>query len=210
VNTKSRASSGETQRQGIQAFLAIVAVMWVVEVINAADSYKLDNDGGIRPRSLSHIWEIFTAPFLHVSWAHLIDNTIPLVVMGLIIALAGAARVVRVTLMVIMIGGLLTWLISPSNSSTVGASGLVFGYATYLFARGFFNRSALELVAGVVVGVLFGGALLTSIVPQHHISWQGHASGAVAGVVAAWLLSSRRQARPGASTPARRAGALAK
>jgi membrane associated rhomboid family serine protease len=83
---------------------------------------------------------------------------------------------------------------------TVGASGVVFGYATYLLARGFFNRSALELLTGLIVGAGWGGALLSSLVPHYGVSWQGHASGAVAGVVAAWLL--RRERAGKAQNPA--------
>ncbi len=188
-----------TQLEGIQLLAGIVALMWIVEVINTLDSNNLDGDG-IFARSFSHLWGIFTAPFIHVSFAHLISNTIPFVFMGLIIALLGAARLALVTLIVIVIGGLGTWLISPGGVSTVGASGIVFGYATYLLARGFFDRSLLELLTGVVVGVVWGGALLSSLVPQQHISWQGHASGAVAGVIAAWFLSQRRARKPAQPT----------
>jgi membrane associated rhomboid family serine protease len=147
---------------------------------------------------VSHLWGIITAPFLHASFQHLISNTVPLVFMGLIIALAGAARLAAVTAIVIVLGGLGTWLISPAHSITVGASGLVFGYATYLLVRGFFDRSALELMAGIVVGVIWGGALIGSLLPQDHISWQGHLCGGIAGVVAAYLM---RKPRP-ASAPA--------
>ena len=79
--------------------------------------------------------------------------------------------------------------------STVGASGVVFGYATYLLARGLFNRSLLELLTGAVVGVVWGSALLSSAVPHYGVSWQGHVCGAVAGVVAAWSLSERDKRR---------------
>ncbi len=173
--------------------LGIVALMWVIEIINTADSNGLDGDG-IYARSLGRLWGILTAPFIHASFAHLISNTIPLVFMGVIIALQGAARLAIVTAIVIAIGGLLTWLISPSGVSTIGASGVVFGYATYLFARGFFDRSLLELLTGLIVGAVWGTALIASLVPQGHISWQGHLSGAVAGVIAAYLLRRQRPA----------------
>jgi membrane associated rhomboid family serine protease len=65
----------------------------------------------------------------------------------------------------------------------------VFGYATYLFTRGLFDRSALEILTGVVVGVVWGGALLSSIVPHSGVSWEAHVSGAIGGVLAAWLLA---------------------
>jgi membrane associated rhomboid family serine protease len=200
----------EDQREGIQLLLLIVAVMWVVEVINSLDNQQLDRDG-IVARSVSHLWGILTSPFLHASFTHLLDNTIPFVFMGLIIALRGAVRLALVTGIVIVIGGLGTWLIAPAHSVTVGASGLVFGYATYLLVRGLFDRSALELVTGVIVGAVWGGALLSSLVPHNGVSWQAHASGAVAGVVAAWLLARRREERlPTPRVPGRPAGSLAK
>jgi membrane associated rhomboid family serine protease len=205
-----RRRRAEDQREGIQLLLAIVAVMWVVEVINSLDNQRLDSDG-IVARSVSHLWGIVTSPFLHASFTHLLDNTIPFVFMGLIIALRGAVRLALVTGIVIVIGGLGTWLIAPAHSVTVGASGLVFGYATYLLVRGLFDRSALELVTGVIVGAVWGGALLSSLVPHNGVSWQAHASGAVAGVVAAWLLARRREERlPTPRVPGRPAGSLAK
>jgi membrane associated rhomboid family serine protease len=205
---------GRAPREGIQLLAAIVALMWIIEVINSLDSNGLDTEG-IHPHDFARLWGIFTAPFLHVSFAHLISNTIPLVFMGVIIALRGAARVAIVTLVVIVVGGLGTWLIAPAGSTTVGASGVVFGYAAYLLTRGVFNRSLLELLTGAVVGVVWGGALISSLVPHYGISWQGHLSGAIGGVVAAWLLAvrgapgdrpRRRQRRPAGTA----AGRLAK
>jgi membrane associated rhomboid family serine protease len=191
----------QKQIEGLTLLAIIVGVMWLLEAINSLDHNALDNDG-IYPRSISHLWGIITAPFLHVSFAHLIDNTIPFVFMGVIIALRGAAKLVLVTAIVVVIGGLGTWLIAPDNSVTVGASGIVFGYATYLLTCGIFDRSWLELLVGVVVAVVWGGALLSSLVPHYGVSWQGHASGAVAGVIAAWLLSvDRRRAAGSAGSP---------
>jgi membrane associated rhomboid family serine protease len=183
---------GQTQREGIALLAGIVALMWLLEVINSLDGNALDHDGGIYPRNIGHVWGIFTAPFLHFSFQHLIDNTVPFVFMGLIIALRGAARLAMVTLIVIVVGGIGTWLIAPAGTDTAGASGIVFGYATYLLTRGVFDRSALELLTGVVVGVVWGGALLASVVPHYGISWQGHVCGAVGGVVAAWMLARER------------------
>jgi membrane associated rhomboid family serine protease len=191
----------QKQREGATLLVGIVALMWVVEIINTIDSNRLDNDG-IWARNLGRLWGILTAPFIHYSWGHLIGNTVPFLFMGLIIALAGAARLALVTGIVILVGGLGTWLISPGNSVTIGASGVVFGYATYLLTRGFFNRSALELLTGLIVGAIWGAALLASIVPHAHVSWQGHVCGAIAGVLAASLLKRQRPGRrPAASVP---------
>jgi membrane associated rhomboid family serine protease len=206
VTNKKTVRRAQTQREGVSLLVAILAVMWIVEIINTADSNRLDGDG-IYARNLSHLWGIVTAPFIHVSFQHLIANTIPFVFMGLIIALRGAARVAAVTIIVIVIGGLGTWLIAPAGTDTAGASGVVFGYATYLFARGFFNRSVLDLLTGLVVGVVWGGALLSSIVPHTGVSWQGHVCGAIGGVVAAYLVRRDRPAKagPGPISPLDRA-----
>jgi membrane associated rhomboid family serine protease len=186
--------NSRTQIEGIQLLVGFVGLLWLVEVVNWLDSYRLDRDG-IYSRSITHLWGIFTAPFIHENFSpHLLDNTIPLVFMGLIIAMHGARRLAQLTAIVIVLGGLGTWLIGPANTSTIGASGVVFGYATYLFARGFFDRSLLELLTGLVVGVVWGGALVASVVPHAGISWQGHVCGAIAGVLAAWVL--RRDRRP--------------
>jgi membrane associated rhomboid family serine protease len=198
------------QVAGLQLLALIVVFMWVIEAINKLDGQRLDGDGAIYPRNIGRLWGIFTAPFLHVGFQHLEANTIPFVFMGVIIALEGARRLGAVTLIVIVIAGLGTWLISPGKEDIVGASGVVFGYATYLFARGLFNRNLLELLVGGIVGVVWGSALLSSIVPHYGVSWQDHASGAVGGVVAAALLARDRKSAkgvgsgsPGAQLPAR-------
>jgi membrane associated rhomboid family serine protease len=189
---KSRLTPRREAREGLSLLLAIVALMWVLEAINSVDHNALDDSAGIIPRNFDHLWAIFTSPFLHANfYPHLVDNTIPLVFMGVLIALRGAGRLALVTLIVIVIGGLGTWLVSPGGSNTIGASGVVFGYATYLLTRGIFNRSLLEIAVGLVVGVVWGGALISSVVPHTGVSWQAHVCGAIGGVIAAWLLASR-------------------
>lgn len=178
--------------EGLGLLVGITAFMWLIEGINSLDSQRLDNWGGIHARNVGDLWSIGTSWFLHANFSpHLIDNTIPFLFMGAFIALHGARRLLVVTAIVIFVGGLGTWLVSPSNVYTVGASGVVFGYATYLFARGLFDRNVAELLVGVVVGFFWGAALVSSVVPHTGVSWQAHVSGAVGGVVAAYVLASR-------------------
>jgi membrane associated rhomboid family serine protease len=199
--TSPTPKAAAARREGVVLLTGMVVLMWLINLINSFDNYRLDSDG-LYAHNVDRIWGIFTAPFLHASWSHLIGNTIPLVFMGLLIALTGARQFVGVTLIVIVLGGLGTWLVSPGGTQVVGASGLVFGYATYLLTRGFFDRSALEILTGIVVGVVFGGVLISSLVPHGGISWQGHLCGGIAGVIAAWLLSGdRRGATAGAGRP---------
>ena len=104
-----------------------------------------------------------------------------------------ARRVLAVTAIVALVSGLGTWLVAPDGTVHIGASGVVFGYGTYLLSRGVFNRNLVELAIGAVVAVVWGGALLGGLLPEEGISWQGHLFGAVGGVGAARLLARDRK-----------------
>ncbi|HEY1775174.1 MAG TPA: rhomboid family intramembrane serine protease [Solirubrobacteraceae bacterium] len=177
--------------EGAAVIGVMVAAMWLIEAVNAIDGQGLDGDG-IYPRSLAGLPGIISSPFLHASFTHLIGNTIPLVILGLVIAAAGARRVIEVTVVVALVAGLGTWLVGPSHVSTIGASGIVFGYAGFLIMRGFFMRSFPALAIGVIVAILFGASLAADLVPQAGVSWQDHLFGALGGVLAARLVSGGR------------------
>jgi membrane associated rhomboid family serine protease len=182
----------DSRFDGFVVVAAMAALMWVVEVVNALDHYDL-NQYGIEPRDADGLVGVVASPFLHGSWGHLIGNTLPFVVMGCAVALKGAGRVIAVTVIVGLVAGLGTWLVSPDNTITVGASGIVFGYATYLLCQGFFDREFLGIFIGLVVAALWGTALLSSLAPQPGVSWQGHFFGAVGGVIAAAALKRERE-----------------
>jgi membrane associated rhomboid family serine protease len=177
--------------RGLILVAAMAAVMWAVEIVDVVAG-DLDS-AGIRPRDPEGLIGIPLAPVLHGGFGHLIGNTIPFLVLGGLIALSGLARIAAVTVIVAVVGGLGTWLVAPANTVHIGASGLVFGFAAYLIARGVFSRRALHLVAGVAVLFIYGGTLAFGLVPTPGISWQGHLFGAVGGLVAAWLLDRGRQ-----------------
>ena len=84
-------------------------------------------------------------------------------------------------MIVILVAGLGTWLVAGSGTDTIGASGVVFGYAGYLIARGFFTRNVGSLAVGVLVALLFGAALASDLVPQAGISWEDHLFGGLGG-----------------------------
>jgi len=180
---------------GLKLVGAMVALMWVSEMVDAVLGGRLDGLG-IEPRDLDGLIGVALAPFLHVGFGHLIANTFPFLVMGGAIALAGALRVLAVVVIVGLFSGLGTWLVAPESTVHVGASGLVFGFATYLVARGVFNRDLFQLLVGTVVVLLFGTALLGGLVPQQGVSWQAHLFGAAGGIAAARLLARRREERP--------------
>lgn len=190
--------AGSDRGTAFKIVLIMLAVMWVSEVVDIAAGHRLDQLG-IEPRDPEGLIGVGTAPFLHAGFGHLISNTLPFVALGLAVALSGVRRLVVVTLIVMVVGGLGTWLFAPSNTVHIGASGLVFGYAAYLVVRGVFNRSLAELGLAVAVVLLLGGALLGGFVPRPGVSWQGHFFGAVGGVLAAYVLARRagREPEPG-------------
>ena len=170
----------------------LVAAMWALEAVDAIVDHRLDRYG-IEPRDGDGLVGVAAAPFLHDGFDHLAANTVPFAAMGFVIARRGALRLAAVTAVVMLVGGLGTWLVAPAGTIHIGASGVVFGFATYLLSRGVFNRDLLEIAIGVVVGVVWGGVLLGGLVPQPGISWQGHLFGAIGGVVAARLLARSRE-----------------
>ncbi|MEA2241686.1 MAG: hypothetical protein QOD24_1242, partial [Solirubrobacteraceae bacterium] len=137
---------GSDRTNALLLVVAMVALMWVIEVVDVVSGGGLDAYG-IHPRDVNGLPEIVSAPFLHVGFGHLASNTIPFALMGAVIALGGLVRVAAVTSVVGLVSGLGTWLTAPPDTVTLGASGLVFGYATYLVARGFLSRRLVELAA---------------------------------------------------------------
>jgi membrane associated rhomboid family serine protease len=181
-----------SRQEGLAIVGLMVALMWVLEIVDAVTSSRLDAYG-IEPRDGDGLVGVVAAPFLHDGFDHLMSNTVPFLVMGVVIALSGAARVLAVVAIVGLVAGVGTWLIGPDGTNHIGASGIVFGFGTYLIARGFYNRNMLELAVGAVVAAVFGTALLGGLAPQPGVSWQGHLFGAIGGVLAARLLATRRE-----------------
>ncbi len=91
------------------------------------------------------------------------------------------------------------------TSTHIGASGLIFGWLAFLIVFGFFTRNVWEIVIGVVVLFVYGGVLFGVLPGTCGVSWQGHLSGALAGVVAAYLLSGperkSREAKKNSAQP---------
>jgi membrane associated rhomboid family serine protease len=196
---RRRLDSDDPIARGVILVLALVAIMWVVEGIDQLADGRLDAYG-IVPREVDGLDGVAFAPFLHAGWDHLIGNTIPFLLLGFAIAVGGIARVATVTVIVALVGGLGTWLVAPSNTIHIGASGIVFGFAAYLVARGVYSRSVAQIALGVLVVAVWGTTLLRGLVPEDGISWQGHLFGAIGGVLAARLLH-RRAERAGPQGP---------
>jgi len=197
---------GSARRAGLVGLGVMVALMWAVEVVDTVLGGRLDLWLGILPRQVDGLDGVVFAPFLHAGFSHLLANTVPFVLLGAVIALAGLARLLTVSVVVALVGGLGTWLTGGVHEVHIGASGLVFGYAAYLVSRGLFSRRIGQILLGAGVVLVWGGTLLTGFLPRDGISWQGHLFGAVGGVVAAWLLDARRRGAEGQRSMLRSSG----
>jgi len=188
---------------GGATILTFVALLYLVELIDQLTRHSLDANG-IRPLQADGLWGIILAPVLHASWQHLMANTVPLLVLGFLMTLAGLSRFVWATTIVWILGGFGTWLIGNMGSSCgptdhIGASGLIFGWLAFLVVFGFFVRRVWDIIIGLVVLFAYGGVLVGAMPVLGRcggVSWQGHLCGAIAGVVAAYMLSApERKAR---------------
>jgi membrane associated rhomboid family serine protease len=186
---------------GGATILSFVALLYVVEAFDLLDGHRLE-EYGIRPLETDGLWGILFAPLLHANWAHLAANTGPALVLGFLVTLAGLSRFLWATAIIWIVGGFGTWLIGDipcPHTDHIGASGLIFGWLTFLLVFGFFVRSGWQILIGLVVLVIYG-SVLWGAVPELNVcggvSWQGHLCGGLAGVLAAYLLSRpEREAR---------------
>ena len=193
------AKQGPRRWPALVLLFSFVAVMWVVEaadqVLIAATGNRQVLDGyGVHPLSTEGLLGIVFQPLLHGDWAHLIGNSIALLVLGSIIAMSGVKPLVTVTVISWLASGFVSWLLGGSGTVHIGASGIVFGYIFYVILRGFFSRRFLHLLIGVVIGLFYGIDALSGLSPmQAGVSWQGHLGGAIGGFLTAYGLKRNRE-----------------
>lgn len=177
-----------------QVIAVFVCMLYVVELVDTVLANRLDG-AGVKPRDVEGLDGIIFAPLLHAGWAHLVANTVPLLVFGFLILLGGVARWAAVTAVVWLVGGIGVWVTGGDQTVHIGASVLAFGWLVYLLLRGFFARSASQILVGLVLLFVYGGVLWGVLPGQPGVSWQGHLFGAAGGAWAAWWLGRRDRDR---------------
>jgi membrane associated rhomboid family serine protease len=188
---------------GGATMLTFIALLYLIEIADQLSGHALDRNG-IRPLEERGLWGIVFAPLLHANWGHLIANTVPALVLGFLVTLTGMSRFVWATAIIWILGGLGTWLLGdidrcPIGTNHIGASGLVFGWLGFLLVFGWLTRHLWQILISLAV-LFYYGSILWGAVPVLHgcggVSWQGHLTGAIAGVLAAyWLSKPEREAR---------------
>jgi membrane associated rhomboid family serine protease len=191
----------EEARKAFFLMVGFIALIWILQIANWADSYRLDMSYGILPRSIGHLGFIFTAPFLHFSWDHIEGNSGPLFVFGLLAAYRGIVKFLGVTLVVAVTSGLAVWLFQGGDELTVGASGLIFGYFGYVLSRGIFDRNLIDALAAVVMALSYAYILTVAVPGTPGVSWIGHLGGLIGGLACGWIFRTRRGGRPEVGGP---------
>ncbi len=181
-------------RKAFFVMVGILAALWIIQVINAADSYHLTFSYGIVPRDVGRLPDILFAPFLHFSWTHIEGNSGPLFIFGFLAAYRGLGKFAAVTAVVVLTSGFAAWLLESPRSVGAGASGVVFGYFGYIMVRGLFDRRLVDVIIGAVMALCFAYQFAV-LLPHQGIGWQAHVGGLAGGIVSGWLFRDGRAAR---------------
>ena len=182
--------------------LALVAVCWLVFVVNNLLWSAQLNRYGIVPRHIGGLPGILFAPFLHGSFKHLLANSVPLLVLGAIVCSRSRTEFALVAVVGTVAGGGLTWLFART-ASHIGASGLVFCFFGYLASLAYFRRTFGTLVLSAVCILGYGGIVRGVLPSSTAVSWESHIAGLAAGVALAWAGSKINRATNPLATDAR-------
>ena len=166
----------------------MVALMLAVKVVEEAFHISLGS-WGLVPQSAYGLLGIITMPFLHGSWEHLLINGPALLVLGTALYYCYPTLANRVMLRCYLASGLLTWCIGSPHSIHIGASALIYGLNLFLIVSGFIRGNRLLIVISLIMVFLYGSfiwGMVPSLAKLQNISWEGHLSGALVGILLAF------------------------
>ena len=184
-------TTNDTQRLRIAFAIALsfVLLLWTVKLSEYFGGLDLTRFG-IYPRHTGGLAGVLFSPFIHGSFAHLFANTAPITVIGTML-LYGYPRAARVLLPVVYLGsGFAVWLFAR-EAYHIGASGLAFGMLFFVLTVGILRWDRRAIAITLVVSFLYGGMIWGVLPLAREVSFESHLSGAIIGVVLAFLLRHR-------------------
>ena len=171
--------------------IVFAILMWVIFILQVI--LKLDLSGlGIHPRDTSSLIGIITAPLIHGNWEHLLSNTLPLIILGLLLFFSYPKIALKIWILNYCITDVLVWIFARTNAYHIGASGIIYGLASFLLCSGFIrmNISAIAIASGVA---LFYGGMVWGILPiQPNVSWESHLIGGITGAILAVIFRKNK------------------
>lgn len=174
--------------------VTIVIVMWVVFLINNEFNLHL-NKYGLFPRKLEGLIGIITIPFLHGSLSHIINNSIPMLVLGWALYRFYPTLATKTLIWITITSGIWLWISARPNYH-IGASGVVYGLASFLFLSGWLRREKRVAALSLLVAFLYGGLWWGVLPVDPTISWEGHFWGALAGFILAIVYRKQGPQKP--------------
>lgn len=154
---------------------------------------------GLYPMQWKGIPGILTMPLIHSGWKHLFANSVPLFLLAALLFYSYREIAWKVLILTYLISGLWVWFLGMPGSLHIGASGVVYGVAAFLFTSGIIRREIKLMAITLLVAFLYGG-LIWGIFPQffptERISWEGHLMGLLAGTILAVYFRKTGPQRP--------------
>ena len=179
-------SSRKSQRNfslALQIALWLVALLWVVLIVDEVLGLGMVRLG-LRPREVTGLIGVVTAPLLHAGFEHLFSNTLPLLVSFTAILYLYPASATRAVPVIWLGSGLLAWFIGR-DSLHFGASGFVYGLLAYVFIGGLLRMDVRSIAVSVMVWFMYGSMIWGVLPIRPNMSWEMHLSGAILGVALA-------------------------
>lgn len=170
-------------RKSILPPLLFVAILWIIKLAEVYFNVHLVFLG-IRPQTAEGLIGIFTAPFIHADYDHLLSNTLPLLVVGTGLIYFYREISYRVIAMVWLFTNFWVWLAARPDTH-IGASGLIYGFVCFLFFSGILRRNKSLLAISMLVTFLYGSMVWGILPVRQAISWESHLFGSIAGIFAA-------------------------
>src|ERR1700704_5562626 len=167
--------------------LGFVVLLWLIQLLNGGLDLELQRFG-VHPREFAGLPGILLAPLLHGGFAHLLTNTLPLLVLGTGMLYLYPGSAFKVIPAVYLGPGIAVWLFAKASSVHVGASGLVYGLVSYIFVAGVIRRDRRAIAASLLVAFLYG-SLMWGVLPiEPGVSWETHLAAAMIGLALAIAL----------------------
>jgi membrane associated rhomboid family serine protease len=164
-----------------------IIILWLVKIFEITTQHDL-SVYGLVPLTARGLLGILTCPLLHLDFAHLFANSVPLFFLGGMLLFFYREIAYRVFFLTWIITGIWVWCLARGEAVHIGASGVVYGLASFLFFSGIIRREAKLMALTLLVAFLYGGlvwGIFPQFFPQQHISWESHLMGLLAGVVLA-------------------------
>lgn len=158
---------------------------WMVYLLEISLDFSLSSYG-LRPRDISQWYGVFTMPFLHGGFEHIIANTASFLVLGSLMFYFYNNDAIPIFIGSYLLSGILTWIIGR-DSIHIGASAMIYSFAGYLFTAGVISKNVRHMAISLIVVFLYG-SMIWGIFPQNNnISWEGHLSGFAGGIGLAFM-----------------------